>query len=216
MVKDLLNEAKYLIGVTDIISSNVKERTHFSNDYINRQILLIETLLEQLQKMFMEKQIQQTQRANELLKMLQESGVEIVPYKEIKDISLKVHHFLDEIDKGIFLHLYVPNGRYQEDQLASFLRLLESYLQRVEKLQFSIETKRTSHGQVYEFKSKNISMNLTDMEVALSRFESFMSLCQNDQKKAEALLLRTGMNPSEASRLITKYVKDYQRLHLGY
>lgn len=57
-------------------------------------------------------------------------------------------------------------------------------------------------------------MNATNMEVAFARFEQFMSLCQNDLKQAEALLLKTGMNPSEASRLLTKYGKEYQRLLL--
>jgi len=55
---------------------------------------------------------------------------------------------------------------------------------------------------------------LTDIEVASSRFESFMNLCQNDQKRAETLLLEKEMTPSEVSRLITKYSKEYQRLSL--
>ncbi len=181
---------------------------------INREVVSAEHSLEQLEGDFTAKLSEQLERAKQLLKTIQASGIEIVPYKEKRDISLRVHHFLDEIDKGIFLHLYVPNGRYQEDQLASFLRLFESYMQRVENLQFFIEIRKTLHGQIYEFKSKNSMMNSTDMEVAFDRFESFMSLCQNDQKKAEAFLLRTGIQPSEASRLMTKYVKEYQRLLL--
>lgn len=174
----------------------------------------IESLLGRFHSDFVKKQTEQLQQVKQLLKILVESGVEIVPYKERKAISLRVHHFLDEIDKGIILHLYVPNGRYQEDQLSSFLRLFESYLQRVEKLQFFIDTRKTLHGQIYEFKSTNKVINSSDMEVAFSRFESFMSLCQNDQKQAEALLLRKGINPSEATRLMTRYVKEYQRLLL--
>src|SRR5439155_25001418 len=143
----------------------------------------IELLFEQFQRDFVEKQTEQSQRVKQLLKILLESGVEIVPYKEKKEISLRVHHFLDEIDKGIFFHLYVPNGRYQEDQLVSFLRLFENYMLHVENLQFIVEIRRTLHGQIYEFKSKNFSINLSDMEVAFSRFESFMSLCQNDPKQ---------------------------------
>ena len=84
----------------------------------------------------------------------------------------------------------------------------------MEKVQIFIEIRKTLHGQIYEFKSKIITMNLTDVEIVFSRFEQFMSLCQNDQKKAEALLFRVGINASEASRLMTKYVKEYQRLLL--
>ena len=95
---------------------------------------------------------ERSDKAQQLLKSIQTSGIEIVAYKNNAEIALGIYRFLDEIDKGIFLHLYVPNGRYQEDQLASFLRLFESYLQHVEKLHFSIETRRTLHGQIYEFK----------------------------------------------------------------
>ncbi len=171
-------------------------------------------LFEQFQKDYIEGLAGQLQRAMKLLRTIQESGIEIVPYSDKKEISLRVHHFLDEIDRGIFLHLYVPNGRYQEDQLANFLRLFESYLQRVEQLQFSIETRRTMHGTVYEFKSQSMKMNLVDMEVALSRFEDFMSLCQYDQEKAEASLLKKGIKASDARRLLTKYFKEYRRLLL--
>jgi hypothetical protein len=92
--------------------------------------------------------------------------------------------------------------------------LFESYLQRVEKLDFSIDTRRTLHGQVYEFKSKDAVVNLTDLQDAVSRFEHFMSLAQNDHKKAEALMLRAGIKPLEADRLVTKYLKEHQRLFL--
>jgi hypothetical protein len=112
----------------------------------------------------------------------------------------------------VFFHLYVPNGRYQEAQLASFLRLFESYLQRIEKLQFSIETRRTLYGQVYEFKSKNDISDLTEMEDAIFRFKDFMSLCQNDHKKAEAVMIELGLSSANAAQLLTKYTKDYQRL----
>ncbi len=174
----------------------------------------LEQLLENLQRVSLNKLSAQSQRAKQLLDTIQASGVEVVPYTKKREISLRVHHFLDETDKGIVFHLYVPNGRYQEDQLASFLRLFVSYLQRVEKLQFFIDTRRTLHGQVYEFKSKNTTMNLTDMEGAFSRFGDFISLCQNDYKQAEAILVNMGINSREASNLITKYIKDYQRLML--
>ncbi len=200
---------KYQNVEDDIKYQNLDDTLH----YLKYTVPEIEDVFRQLETDFLEF-AERLERATQLLQTMQTSGVELVPYKKKTEISLRVHHFLDELDRGVIFHLYVPNGRYQEDQLASFLRLFESYLQRVEKLQFFIDTRRTLHGQIYEFKSKNTIINSSEIEVAFSRFESFMSLCQNDQKKAEALLLRTGMNPSEASRLMTKYVKDYQRLLL--
>ena len=52
------------------------------------------------------------------------------------------------------------------------------------------------------------------MEAAFTRFEDFMNLCQNDLKNAEEIMVRTGINTSEANRLLTKYTKEYKRLLL--
>lgn len=219
LTENLFHRAKHILLEIEVVRTEIKQMATSFNEIafislLTSKIKKIEPLFEQIQRDFVEKQTEQTQRVKQLLKFLQESKVEIIPYRNRKEISLRVHYFLDGIDKGVFFHLYVPNGRYQEDQLASFFRLFESYMQRVENLQFVIETRRTLHAQIYEFKSKNMIINSSEMEVGFSRFESFMSLCQNDQKQAEALLLRAGVNPSEASRLMTKYFKEYQRLLL--
>jgi hypothetical protein len=219
---DLSHEIEYtLVAINEefIMALNNNRMNQISSETIEAAELKffeLENLINQFGNALEENLAEQSRRAKELLEIIVKSNAVIIPYKSQRDISLSTHHFLDEIDKGIILHLYVPNGRYQEDQLANFLRLFESYLQRVENLQVFIETRKTLHGQIYEFKSKTIAMNLTDVEVALSRFDQFMGLCQYDQKRAEAILLKAGMNASEASRLLTKYMKEYQRLQLDY
>ncbi len=154
------------------------------------------------------------EEAREVLSLIQESGVDLVLYQKERDIILRAYQFLEDADEGIFLRLYVPNGRYQADQLTSFLRLLESYLQRIEKMQFFIDLRRTMHGQIYVFKSKNGIANLPSMEHAISRFENFMDICQNDPKKAETILASSGISSTEVQFLLAKYIKDYQRLVL--
>jgi len=108
----------------------------------------------------------------------------------------------------------VPNGRYQAEQLESFLRLFENYLQQVEKVDLFIDLNKTRHGQIYVFKSKSNISSIDDMQIAISRFESFMNLCQNDSKRAEAILISNGLSSKDASHLISKYTKQYQRLEL--
>ena len=198
-----MNNRKYDDDV--IKMSLLKARRAFINS---------ERLIRQINEIVYSEIIKKMLVAQHLLATIQTYGIEIVPYKTRADISISVHHFLDEVDKGVFLHLYVPNGRYQEDQLASFLRLFESYLQRVEKLPFFIDTRKTLHGQVYEFKGIDNNLNLSDMKIAFTRFEDFMGLCQNDLSSAEALLLRSEINPTEANRLLTKFIKEYRRLLL--
>ncbi len=148
----------------------------------------------------------------QLLRMLRESSVEVVPYERNSEVTLRIQHFLDDVDKGVFLHLYVPNGRYQAEQLESFLRLFESYLQRIEQKKFFIDLRRTSHGHVYVFRSHDSTSNVAEMETAIARFETFMDVCKNSPKQAENILIATGLHPLEANRLQTKYAKEYQRL----
>jgi len=202
---------KYLYGA-ELKPGGFKIELEF--DVIISNLNQIIEIIENFQLKLLFKLAVRLQLAMQLLDAIQKSGAEIVSYKKKKEVTIEAHHFLDEIDRGTFLHLYVPKGRYQEDQLASLLRLFESYLQRIENLPFFIDSRKTSHGRLYEFKSKNNSVNLTDMEIAFSRFENFMNLCQNDLKNAETLLLRAGISPSEVSGILAKYMKEYQRLLL--
>jgi len=185
-----------------------------TEDEIIETLTKLIILLERLNNFCKDNLSEVIQRSKHLIKALQANDIEILPFTWLKETTLAAHHFLDETDKGIFLQLYVPKGRYQEDQLAGLLRLFENYLQHVEKLPFFIDTRKTSHGQIYEFKSNNNSIKTSDMEIAFSRFEDFMGLCQNDIKNAETLLLKAGINSSEVNSLLAKYIKQYRRLLL--
>lgn len=173
-----------------------------------------ELLVETIHRIVTEQVYEEVQKAKQLLKDIQVSGVEVVPYKKNAEITVRIQQFLDETENGVFLHIYIPDGRFQADQLASFLRIFENYLQRVEKLDFAIDLKKTKHGLVYLFKSKGEISTLTDMEEAFTRFGIFMDLCQSDPKRAETILAGTGISSTEASNVVSKYIKGYQRLIL--
>lgn len=152
--------------------------------------------------------------AVQLVRELYDSGIEVVPYKKRTDLTLRIQHALDEIEGGIFFRLYVPNGRLQAEQLASFLRLLESYLQRVEQISFSYDQRHTEHGTIYEFKSQNQVVDIGSLDNALARFEDFMNLVESDTRKATQLLESMNVSSTEAIQLITRYARDYRRLRM--
>ncbi len=154
------------------------------------------------------------ERAKGFVINLKTSGAEIAPYKTRRDLTIRIQQFLDDAEGGVFLRLYVPNGRYQAEQLDGFLSLFESYLQSIEKLPFGIDVRRTKHGLTYVFKSKEQVATLDDLSDAVTRFESFMALCQNDPSQANDVLARMEMNSSTATALVAKYAKKYQRLQL--
>jgi hypothetical protein len=152
--------------------------------------------------------------AKELLRNLYSCGATVVPYRKRIDLTIRIQEFLDEIEDGVLLRLYVPNRRYQAEQLASFLRLLENYLHSVEQKAFSVDVRKAEHGLVYVFKSKDAIQDIGDLDGAISRFESFMELCLNDTASAKAILSKTSLKPAEAEHLISKYLRDYKRLKL--
>lgn len=150
--------------------------------------------------------------ANKMIEQIHKSGIEIAPYKKNAEITIRIHDYLDEIDSGMFLRLYVPNGRYQAEQFDRLLGMFESYLRNVEKRSFFIETRKTTHGVVYVFKSKDELAVIRELDEAMTRFEDFMRMCQNDTAQAERALTAMGVAQHEANQLVTKYRVNYQRI----
>jgi hypothetical protein len=141
------------------------------------------------------------------------SGIEIAPYRKRTQLTIRIQEFLEELDTGVLLRLYVPNKRYQGEQLGGFIRLLESYLRSIERSSFSVDVQKTEHGLVYIFRSKD-NIDLAQLGQALDRFETFIGLCQNDISSARELLRHADIQQAEAENIIAKYLREYRRLIL--
>lgn len=149
---------------------------------------------------------------SEFITKLYDSHVEVVPFKKRSDVTVRIQEFLEEIDSGVFLRLYVPKGRYQSEQLDRFLKLFEEYLVQVEKHKFSIDSKKTENGTTYVFKGEKGISSDEEFDILLDKFDNFMKVCQNDPTKAESILKNIGISPTDTSFIISKYVKNYRRL----
>ncbi|MBC8555610.1 MAG: hypothetical protein H8D23_38855 [Candidatus Brocadiales bacterium] len=154
------------------------------------------------------------EKAKQAIQRLFESNALILPYRSRLDLTLSIQEFLEDLENGVLLRLYVPNRQYQEDQLASFLRLLENYLQNIEKVSFSVDLRKTDKGHIYEFKSKVDLQNDTDLDEAIARFEAFMEICQNEPEQARKILENASIAQSEMDFLLSKYIREYRRLNL--
>ncbi len=148
-----------------------------------------------------------------LLRAVTEAGVEIVPYKRRMQITVRIQEYLDEIETGVLLRLYVPNLQYQAEQLASLIRLLENYLRTVEQRAFLVDVHKAEHGLVYVFRSQD-GIKIQELSSVVERFETFMNLCQNDVEKARNILAQANIQPAEMEHLISKYLREYRRLAL--
>ncbi len=140
-----------------------------------------------------------------LLRVISDNDIEIVPFKRRSDIITRIEQTLDEVSRGIFLRLYIPRGRYQAEQLEGFLRLFEKYLQQVEGKMFSIDTLKTNHGLTYIFKNRDKGETIEEMDTAIQRFDHFMVLCKNDPERAEELLTKLGLNSVDALSIVSRF-----------
>jgi hypothetical protein len=148
----------------------------------------------------------------EFLKAFHEMGIEIVPFSRRADVTVRLQEFLQDLDEGIFLRLYVPRGRYQSEQLASFLRVFERYLRQVESRPFSVDWLKTELGTLYLFKSDDAMPKLDEINSMVSRFDAFMSLCKDDPRAAEKALAEIGVDEMSSSHVVALYAKEYGRL----
>lgn len=175
----------------------------------SHQLLLQEDHAKSIQELFNHASI-----GKQILDETYQSDIEIVAYKKNADITMRVMEFLDDIDSGTFLRLYVPNGRYQAEQFAGLLKIFEDYIQRVEGKSFVIDTRKTESGVVYIFRSRGDNSTALDLDAALSRFDEFMLSCQNEPDKAEQSLVNIGISPISATSMVAKYSRNYQRILL--
>ncbi|MCP4563966.1 MAG: hypothetical protein GY873_09470 [Bosea sp.] len=149
---------------------------------------------------------------NSFFDAMYERNIEISPFNRRDEVTIKIQDFLDEVDKNIFLRMYVPNQRFQSDQMEGLLRIFERYLRQVESRRFNIESRVTGTGTLYVFCSSEGEEPFRDLEEAFRRFDDFMKLCRDDPEQAGAILIRTGMSGPEVQFLTTKYARDYQRI----
>lgn len=139
-------------------------------------------------------------------------GIEVSPFYRRDDITIKFHDFLDDLDKNVFLRMYIPNSRFQSEQFSVLLRTVERYLRQVESRRFSIESRATGSGTLYLFCSAEGDESFGDLEEAFARFDQFMRLCRDDPEQALRLINMPGLSAAESRFLISKYARDYQRI----
>ncbi len=155
-----------------------------------------------------------SRQVDSFLSALYASGIEICPFRQRADVTIRLQEFLDEVAGGVFLRIYVPHNRWQSDQLASFLKTFERYLRQIEGRAFSIDTRTTNHGVIYQFRAATGPANLPELDEAIVRFDQFMQLCRDDPKSAAKTLESVGVRSIDAGFVIARYAKEYQRLLL--
>lgn len=153
-------------------------------------------------------------QVDKFLGELYNTGAEICPFYVRSDVTIRIQEFLNDIDGGVFLRLFVPDDRLQAEQLKSLLSVLERYLRQVERTNFSIDSRKSDKGIVYVFRSGTGVDSLQVLDQAFARFDEFMKLCGDDSARAEEILESKGLSQNEAAFAVEKYAREYRRLIL--
>lgn len=155
----------------------------------------------------------------EMVVVLKSRGVEFDHYT---NLSTWAKEFLENFEafKGAsgagYLRLYVPNEKYQAEQIETFVRLFENYLNKIERCPVRVDTSASAGGKLFIFKMQNDGESTVppDLGMSMKRFDAFMALCNNNPLEAQQLIGNTGIPPSQSAQLITKFGKQYNRLLL--
>jgi len=151
---------------------------------------------------------------NAFIETIYEAGIEVAPFFARSDVTIRLQEFLNDIEEGVFLRLFVRNDRLQAEQLKSLLSVLERYLRQVEGQNFSIDSRKSDKGIVYLLRSESGMDNFQSLNDALSRFDIFMNMCGDYPEQAIQILLKQGFNDYDSSYLIEQYSTDYKRILL--
>lgn len=138
--------------------------------------------------------------------------VELVPFRQRSEVTIRVFEALDDIAGGTFLRVYVPRGRYQEEQLRQVLDLLGRYFREVEGKEFSIDTQDTRRGTTYVFRERTGAGDVDMLREGMQRFDRFMEAAQLNPARAKEALQTQGLSRLAAEDLVAKYARSYRRL----
>lgn len=141
-------------------------------------------------------------------------ATDVAPFYQRSDVTLRLQEFLEDIDQGVFLRLFVPSDRYQADQIRGLISVLERYMKQVEGTPFGVDARKSDRGVVYVFKFDASSDDQHDLTELFARFDSFMRICGDDPSQAEMLLRDRGHSTNQANQLVGRFSKEYRRLLL--
>lgn len=133
-------------------------------------------------------------------------------------ISALQHRVNDGSSADVYVRIYVSDERYQAEQIKAFIRLFESYLNRIEQWPVRVDALRSGKGTSFVFKvpKGSDSTRTPVLRTTITTFEAFMELCRNNAVEAERLMNKIGTPTDQSADWVMKYTKDYVRLKLEW
>ncbi|MEQ6117910.1 hypothetical protein [Reichenbachiella sp. MALMAid0571] len=142
------------------------------------------------------------------------ADVELSTFHKKSELEPRLEDFLKNLANDVIFTLYVSNEQYLNKELDQFVKIFQSYLEKIENIKLSIEIQESSNGKKFEFKVKEEKLSTSNFQEALTRFDDFISLCISSPEQVLDQLRENNFDPSEAIEIVREFSKKYKRLLL--
>lgn len=148
------------------------------------------------------------------LNSLLSDQVELVTFKDKKEVFLRVETFISNLANDIVFSLYVNSNYFLSGEFDDLINIMTRYLNRVEGFDVRFDKQATKKGTLYHVKTETLPFKPDNLKQALKRFDEFMDVCVYDPDKAAELLRNRFEDSIELQSVISDLTKRYKRLLL--
>ncbi|MDN4166877.1 hypothetical protein QWY31_15300 [Cytophagales bacterium LB-30] len=154
------------------------------------------------------------QEISNFIDSLLEAKIELCTFHSKSELEPRIENFIKNLSNDIIFSLYVSDEQYLNEEFDQFLKIFQSYLERIEKIKLSIEIRPGHQGKNFDFKVKEEKLNESNFQEALTRFDDFVSLCVSSPDEVLSHLQENEFDTAEAIEIIKEFSKKYKRLLL--
>lgn len=146
--------------------------------------------------------------------MLRQRNTNVLPYRTNAERSVLAAAFLEDHERHLLFRVYIPSGRLYAEEADTILRLFQNWLNQTGRLAVRQDGYQTPAGQVYEFFASTPPTSHGGLAAEFQRFSDFLDACMDRPEAAAEQLLAVGIEPTNATSLISRYSKAARRLKL--
>ena len=141
------------------------------------------------------------------------NDLKILPYEKLIDVEVSGQNFIENIAEGLLFRIYIPNDRIWSSEFSKFFGLFRDYTSSVANEELKISQDKTDLGIICSIYSINKIPKET-INKLYKDFTTFMDLCATNPDEAEKILDSLNFDDSKKRTILTKYIKESQRLSL--
>ncbi len=122
-------------------------------------------------------------------------------------------NYIEELDLGTVMKLFIPKGRLHEETTDKFIFLLQNYGRNVKNIPISIHSIPSKKGVLYIFKVNTVS-EIINIPSLVGELSSFLEVCNSDPQKAKEIINNANAGDIDTENIVMKYSIEAKRILL--